>query len=243
MFLKTLRKYFTLVELLVVIAIIAILASMLLPGLNKARDMAKKIQCASALRQDMASLSMYAVDFNDCVIYTTPVTGGYNNWAQSIIGNMVATRESYLKNKNLLVCPSTTLQGRYYDLFRTYGMYASWADSSASSRIDSIGDFANFISGTNTYYRISKFKSPSNFPLLADTQYLPGGTTAGMPCWFYAPGFLVESLTAGVSLIHNNQANCAFVDGHVAALNYASLGRTGAQITKVIAYGCKVSIP
>jgi prepilin-type N-terminal cleavage/methylation domain-containing protein/prepilin-type processing-associated H-X9-DG protein len=112
------RDGFTLVELLVVIGIIALLISILLPALQKAKDQANKVRCQTHLRQIIMAMRTYAHDSKDWLPgpmsitepgpHTTPVTKG------------LLFKTKLLNDKNIWICPADYRIGADLQFSYTY---------------------------------------------------------------------------------------------------------------------------
>jgi prepilin-type N-terminal cleavage/methylation domain-containing protein/prepilin-type processing-associated H-X9-DG protein len=91
------QRGFTLIELLVVIAIIAILAAILFPVFAQARAKARQIACLSNIKQINTGLQMYVQDYDERLP---------TSWAKGFPGDPMFFVQPYLKNVQVLECPS-----------------------------------------------------------------------------------------------------------------------------------------
>jgi prepilin-type N-terminal cleavage/methylation domain-containing protein/prepilin-type processing-associated H-X9-DG protein len=207
--LQVIRYTFTLIELLVVIAIIAILASMLLPALNQAREKAKATNCLSNLKSCGSSSNFYADDFNTYYVASCRATF---NGAQPITWGGVLYALKYLKNSNVLACPATSNQvlkdAADNTWTNTYGtLYAPEYHFASGVGTTVWGNWMGIIG--------KKVKAPSSMPFLADSHY-SGATGNPAPVdqwWCWNPKVAANLMSAR----HSDRINIWFMDGHAAA--------------------------
>jgi prepilin-type processing-associated H-X9-DG protein len=197
---------FTLVELLVVIGIIALLISILLPALNKARESAKTVQCLSNLRQLGMIFRSYANSNHDYIVpvavYTSP--GIANTWYQQLnAAGLLFIYEGagnpwWDKNPNsIATCPSRPAPPQHASGLYHYGM--SWMQFPSTA--DTF-DTAIYLGVGGGGRKFSQLKGSSDRLLLADA------TNFAILRFHWVPQLL------GDYYPHSGGANLLFLDGH-----------------------------
>lgn len=217
--LKSFCHGFTLIELLVVVAIIAVLISILLPSLQKARGYAKQAKCQSDLRQINTVFSYYQGDYNGWYpYYKNYPTEAYSN---DLKWHLRLKKKKYFPNTDIFWCPASRNtysseekekwwywgymdHGYSMGLSNDYSVSAMLPDHFKGAQVDSIADPSRTLSVLDT--RVLK-STPSD-PMTAQGRFV---------CETYFSLTSTWDMGIGVAR-HDGKCGVAWVDGHVSMI-------------------------
>ncbi len=195
------KRGFTLIELLVVIAIIAILAAILFPVFARAREKARQSSCQSNVKQLGLGLLMYLQDYDERMVLWNAGPEGAG-WAKLI--------QPYLKNVQLLYCPSKSYRFTCTTSARSECYMTSWLNSVGSGGAGYSINFM-YLPYQTVYWGVCT-RALGDFTVPAQTIMAGDGH-----CYRLWGQDWITGFNAGTNINynpHNGGANFVYVDGH-----------------------------
>lgn len=208
------HNFFSMVELLVVISIIAVLTSLLLPALNKAKESARTIQCAGNEKQHAMATASYVNDYDNWLLISALEGGNAFEWKREISPYLgIKTVESDPKkwfpayHKGVFLCPDWKI-----DLGALDPTYRVWEGGYGWNQNIGTHDGATAMTPR---HKLSQIQIPSETILSGDTTDWVNNNKYSRYSALFIPHWEGWGPNPAVGNRHKKGINMTYADGHV----------------------------